>query len=254
MWSIAPQTDPTPLSPSEPERQTLGDPSTRFDAQVADVVSCCRRLYARGLVAGAEGNVSVRLSDGSILITATGVDKATIEPRQVLRCHINGTQCDDVSPLSRAPNVPLRDGPLRPSSEVQMHICIYAARPDVMAVVHAHPPVATGFAAAHRGIPANVLPELPVVIGPVALVPYGRPGSPALPDAMRAFVADHEVFLLANHGVTTVGRSLVDATMRMEGVEQAARILLSAELLGGAMPLPAHEAAMLSIKPTSDLP
>ena len=229
-----------------PDRDRSTRESAGLAAQVEAVVACCRRLHARGLVAGAEGNVSVRLLDGSILITATGADKATIESGQVLRCYEDGTLCDNDASLACASGVPLRDGPSRPSSEVQMHIGIYAARPDVKAVVHAHPPVATGFAAAHRTIPANVLPELPVVVGPVALVPYGRPGTSALPDAIRAFVADHEVFLLANHGVTTVGRSLADATMRMESVEQAARILLSAELLGGAKPLPNEESDALS--------
>ncbi len=190
--------------------------------------------------------MSVRLPDGSFLITATGVDKATIEPHQVLRCYEDGTVCDNHPASGCATGDPLRDGLFRPSSEVQMHICMYDVRPDVMAVVHAHPPVATGFAAAHRALPANVLPEVPVVIGPIALVPYGRPGTSALPDVIRAFAADHEVFLLANHGVTTVGRSLADAMMRMESTEQAARILLSAELLGGAKPLPRDESNALA--------
>ena len=126
-----------------------------------------------------------------------------------------------------------------------MHCAVYAARPEVAAVVHAHPPVATGYAAAGRSLPANVLPELPVVVGPVALVPYGRPGTDALPDALRPFLAEHQAFLLANHGVTTVGTSLEDAMLRMESVEQAARILLVAHHLGGARPLPQGEVEAL---------
>jgi len=121
--------------------------------------------------------------------------------------------------------------------------------------VHAHPPAATGFAAAGRGLPADVLPELPVVVGPVALVPYARPGTQALADAIAQCAPDHEVFLLANHGVTAVGHSLSDAVLRLESVEQAARILLVATLLGGAVPLPPGEAAALaSLRPSRELP
>ena len=127
-----------------------------------------------------------------------------------------------------------------------MHLAIYDARPDVRAVVHAHPPTATGFASAGRTVRADVLPEVPVVVGPIALVPYGRPGTVALPDAIRPFIAAHEVFLLANHGVTTVGRTLTDAITRLESVEQAARILLAAELLGGPQGLPEGEGQALA--------
>ena len=127
-----------------------------------------------------------------------------------------------------------------------MHRCIYALRPDIRAVVHAHPPVATGFAAAGRMIPSNVLPELPAVVGPVALVPYARPGTPALADAMKPWVPSHDVFLLANHGVTAIGASLSAALARMESVEQGARSILVAELLGGAQSLPVGEAEALA--------
>ena len=134
-----------------------------------------------------------------------------------------------------------------------MHVACYAARSDIQAIVHAHPPAATGFAAAGVPLPANVLPELPVVLGPIALVPYGRPGTPALPLAMLPFLPGHDVFLLANHGVTAVGRSVEEAVVRMESVEQAARILVVARLLGGAQPLsPAEAAALASLHPRDE--
>jgi L-fuculose-phosphate aldolase len=126
-----------------------------------------------------------------------------------------------------------------------MHLACYRARPDVGAIVHAHPPVATGFAAAGRGLPDDVLPELPVVVGPIALVPYGRPGTPALSEAMAPFMAEHQVFLLANHGVTVMGSSLEVALQRIESVEQGARIVLVAQLLGGAQRLDADEVRAL---------
>jgi L-fuculose-phosphate aldolase len=210
------------------------------------IADACRRLHARGLLAGAEGNVSVLLPDGDLLITRTGADKATVTAADVVVVHGTGPLHHDGADAGDRRDGSGRDITRRPSSEVGMHRACYAARGDVRAVVHAHPPAASGFATAGIGLPADVLPELPVVVGPVALVPYGRPGTPALEEAMAPFLASHEAFLLANHGVTTLGRSLEDALLRMESVEQAARILLAARLLGGSQHLDASEAAALS--------
>ncbi|WP_373069247.1 class II aldolase/adducin family protein [Gemmatimonas sp.] len=216
-----------------------------LDAQIM-LAAACRRLHARGLLAGAEGNLSCRLSNGDLLVTASGVDKGAIDHIHVLRVHADGTLCHEERGDAPPGDPPARDTARRPSSELGMHLACYAARADVQAIVHAHPPAATGFAAAGIPLPADVLPELPVVVGPIALVPYGRPGTPALADAMRPFLAAHDVFLLANHGVTTVGRSIEDALLRMETVEQSARILAIAHLLGGARSLPPAEASVLA--------
>jgi len=216
-----------------------------LDAQIM-LAAACRRLHARGLLAGAEGNLSCRLPNGDLLVTASGVDKGAIDHTHVLRVHADGTLCHE-GRGNALPGDPLtRDTARRPSSELGMHLACYAARADVQAIVHAHPPAATGFAVAGIPIPANVLPELLVVLGPVALVPYGRPGTPALASAMRPYFAAHDVFLLANHGVTAVGRSIEEALLRMESVEQSARILTVARLLGGARALPPSEAAELA--------
>jgi L-fuculose-phosphate aldolase len=209
------------------------------------IAAACRRLHARGLLAGAEGNVSVLREDGDLLITRTGVDKAAITAADVLVVHGAGPLHHDRAGAGAPRDDAGRDNAWRPSSEAGMHRACYAARGDVRAVVHAHPPVASGFATAGIGLPDDVLPELPVVVGPVALVPYGRPGTPALERAMAPFLASHDAFLLANHGVTTVGRTLDDALLRMESVEQAARILLVARLLGGEQRLAASEATAL---------
>lgn len=225
------------------------DGTASIAEQAEALAAACRRLHARGLLAGAEGNLSVRLTDGTLLVTASGVDKARIHAGQVLRVHADGSPCHEqphVHAECDASGTSRGDTPLRASSELGMHLAIYAARAHVHAVVHAHPPVATGFAAAGLELPANVLPELPVVVGPVALVPYGRPGTPALAQAMIPYLATHEAFLLANHGVTAVGRSLSDAVLRMESVEQAARIVAVARLLGGERLLPPGEAAALA--------
>lgn len=208
-----------------------------------EIAAACRRLHARGLLAGAEGNISVRLADGSLLVTPSAVDKGTIRGEAML--HLGGPERHEEPPRPSV-GAPSRDSARRPSSELEMHLRCYAARPEIGAVVHAHPPAATAFATAGRPLPADVLPELPVVVGPVALVPYGRPGTPALGDAMAPFLAGHDAFLLANHGVTTVGRTLTDALLRMETVEQGARILLGAALLGGARALDPAEAEALA--------
>lgn len=221
-------------------------------AAAAALALACQRLHARGLLAGAEGNLSVRLRNGDLLVTPSGVDKATVQASQMLRLYADGALRHDGMLASSNSDAKTGDSIGRPSSELGMHLACYAARPDVGAVVHAHPPVATGFATAGRTLPANVLPEVPVVVGPIALVPYGRPGTPALAAAMAPFVEGHEVFLLANHGVTAVGTSLTDALLRMESVEQAARILFVAQGLGGANTLDATETeALMALSPTA---
>ena len=128
-----------------------------------------------------------------------------------------------------------------------MHLRIYQKRRDVAAVVHAHPPTATGFAVAGEGLLAPVLPELMLLTGPVPLVPYGQPGTDALADQLDPFLTDHDAFLLANHGATTVGRTLEEALHRMETLEHGARILLAARVLGRVNELPSQSAAALRL-------
>lgn len=198
------------------------------EAVAEALAAAARRLHARGLLAGGEGNLSCRLPDGSLLVSAAGADKGALTAQDVVRMDGDGR-------VLRAA------AGRRPSSEVGMHLALYAARPDVGAVVHAHPPAATGFATAGVPLPDDVLPEVPTLLGTVALVPYGRPGTPALAAAMAPFVAGHQAFLLANHGATTVGTTLAQAVVRMESLEQAARILVAARVLGGAQRLPPGE-------------
>ncbi len=215
------------------------------------IVEACRRLHARGLIAGTEGNVSVRLDAEFMLITPSGADKATLEARDILRAPLlPGPNRHSLVTQVTSTDGKERDSSGRASSEIEMHQTCYALRSDVYAVVHAHPPAATGMATAGRGLPSNLVPELPVVVGPVALVPYGRPGTPALSAVLLPVLFTHEVFLLANHGVTTVGRTLNEAMQRMESTEQAARIAVVAELMGGAQTLPKDEVnALVALHP-----
>ena len=195
-----------------------------------DIVRVCRRLYERGLIAGPDGNVSVRISREHILITPRGFSKAEVEEHDLVLVTLDGTRIG---------------GRHEASSEVAMHLAAYRAREDVGAVVHAHPPVATGFAVAGLGLSGNVLPELAVQVGEVPFVPYATPGTEALPDAMAPWLPNYDAFLLANHGATTLGRTLTEAHQRMECVEHSANILLTARLLGRVNALGAEDARVL---------
>lgn len=182
-----------------------------------EIVTVCQRLYARGLIAGPDGNVSVRVAPDRILVTPAGMSKVDVQAADLIELSIDGKQ--------------LR-GATRASSEVQLHLRIYRRRPDVQAVVHAHPPTATGFSVAGESFDACVLPEMIFQVGWVPLVPYATPGTEALADAFEPFLAQHDAFLMANHGATTIGPTLTVAHQRMESLEHSARILLTARLLG----------------------
>ena len=182
-----------------------------------EIVRVCRRLYERGLIAGPDGNVSVRIARDHVVATPRGFSKADVEEHDLVLLTLEGTKIG---------------GKHEASSEIAMHLAAYRARPDVFAVVHAHPPVATAFAVSGQGLPGDVLPELAIQVGEVPLVPYATPGTDALPDAMKPFLPNYDAFLLANHGVTTLGRTLMEAHQRMESVEHSANILLTARLLG----------------------
>lgn len=185
----------------------------------AEIVRVCHRLYERGLIAGAEGNVSARIAGDVILATPAGACKGDVDVDDLVEVRLDGMAV-------RAQQAP--------STEIAMHLRIYRRRTDVKAVVHAHPPTATGFAVAGQSLMEPLLPELISVTGPVPLVPYGQSGTDALANELDPFLDDHNAFLLANHGVTTVGRTLDEAQFRMETLEQGARILLVArELRGG---------------------
>jgi L-fuculose-phosphate aldolase len=183
----------------------------------AEIVRVCRRLYERGLIAGPDGNVSARLEDGSILVTPSALSKVDV-------C------ADDLVIVDSVGRV--LDGQRRPSSELRMHLRIYARRSDVRAVVHAHPPTATGFAVAGESFMAPVLPEVILQMRVVPLVGYATPGTDALADLFDPLLDNHDAFLMANHGATTLGATLEQAHQRMESLEHAARILLVAKTLG----------------------
>ena len=202
----------------------------RREQAAREIVRVCRRLYERGLVAGPDGNVSVRLGDGSILATPAGMSKVDVEPDDLVVVDARGT---------------VLHGSRAPSSELRMHLRIYQVRVDVHAVVHAHPPTATGFAVAGESFVAPVLPEVILQMGEVPLVRYATPGTDALADCIEPLAARHDALLLANHGATTMGPTLAVAHQRMESLEHAAKILLTARMLGRVNELSPDEANAL---------
>jgi len=186
---------------------------------------CCRQLAAQGLIAGRDGNLSVRLGADRVLVTPSGLIKSLLEPADMVEVDLAGR--------------PRKRGTRKPTSELDLHLRILRHRPDVHAVVHAHPPAATGFAVAGEEIPGNLLPELIFVVGPVPLVPFGMPGTPELGRRIVPYIEDprHQALLLANHGAVTMGRTLDEAWIRMETLEHGARIILAARRIGQPQPL-----------------
>jgi L-fuculose-phosphate aldolase len=191
---------------------------------------CCRQLAAHGLIAGQDGNLSVRLAPDRALVTPSGLIKALVAPSDMVEVDLAGRP---------------RRGKRKPTSELDLHLRILRHRRDVGAVVHAHPPTATGFAVAGEGFDTFVLPELIFLIGRVPLVPYGTPGTPELGDRVEPYLEGHEALLLANHGAVTFGATLDQAWIRMETLEHAARILWTARTLGRVTPLDQTSVARL---------
>jgi len=182
-----------------------------------EIVRYGRLLHQTGLVAATDGNLSVRLDDGNILCTPTAMSKGLLEPQDLVI----------VDPHGRKLN-----GSRGVSSEIAMHILIYQKRRDVGGIVHAHPPTATGFAAAGLALDRALCAELIVTLGSVPLASYETPGTPELAEALAPLVGDHDAILMANHGVVTYGVDLSNAYMNMETVEHFAKVALVTHLLG----------------------
>jgi L-fuculose-phosphate aldolase len=184
----------------------------------ADIVEVGRRLYARGYTASNDGNISVRLDAGRLLMTPSGVCKGFMSPDMMCITDLDGRKLA---------------GDRVPSSEMQMHLEVYRRRQDVNAVVHAHPPIATGFAVAGVPLDRAVLAEVVTTLGSVPIAEYATPSTKELPEAVRQYVQAHDGMLLANHGALTLGKDLFAAYFKMETIEHFANISLVARLLGG---------------------
>ena len=190
----------------------------QFEERIrADIVEIGRRLHDRGFVASNDGNISVRLDDHRLLTTPTGVSKGFMTPDMMVTTDLTGRRLT---------------GDREPSSEILMHLAVYEHRPEINAVVHAHPPTATGFAVAGIPLDRAVLAEVVTTLGSIPIADYGTPSTSELADAVRQYIRAHDGLLLANHGALTVAHELFPAYYKMETVEHFARISLVARQLG----------------------
>ncbi len=197
------------------------------DADLIDeLLDVCHRLHRAGMVAANDGNVSAACDDGNLITSVTNVSKGAMTARHVVKVDRQGN--------------PLEEGK-KPSSELPMHLAIYRDRPDIKAVVHAHPPYATGFAAAGLALDKCVLPEIVMTLGSIPLAEYGTPSTEEVPEAVSKWIGQADAVLLANHGAVTVGRTLMEAFYRMERIEHYAKICFIARQLGGERVLSPEE-------------
>jgi len=191
-----------------------------------DIVQIGRLVFQKGWVAANDGNITIRLDAERILATPTATCKGMMTADDLIVLDYKGNKIS---------------GRKQGTSEIAMHLKIYEMRPEVRAVVHAHPPVATGYATAGRSLSDALLPEVIIGLGCVPLAAYGLPGTAALTEPMVPLIPKYDALLMANHGAVCYGEDVFQAYFRMETMEHFARIALVAELLGGAKVLPRTE-------------
>jgi len=206
----------------------------RIETLRAEIVAYSHRIHGNGWVANHDGNLTARLADERLLCTPTAVSKGDVEPGWLIVVDEDNT---------------VIEGTRRAFSELQLHRAAFEARPDISVVLHAHPPTACGFAVAGVPLDHPMMPEAVVSLGPeIPLVPYHRPGDPALSVAIGDALQRADVVLLERHGVLSVGGGFEQAYLRMELVEHLAKIALAARQLGHARLLPKSEIEALSKK------
>jgi L-fuculose-phosphate aldolase len=201
-----------------------------------------RRIYDKGFVAANDGNISVKLPDGTFLCTPTGVSKGFMTPDML--CRVDGAG----NVLGTAQN-------LKPSSEILMHLRVYGERSDVTAVVHAHPPYATSYAIANIPLCGKIMPEAVIMLGCVPIARYGTPSTREIPDAVAPFLPHFDAVLLANHGALSFGMDLLTAYHKMESMEFYAQLSYLSHNLGGAKELtPEQVSGLYEVRRQFNLP
>lgn len=195
-----------------------------------------RRIARLGYAPGTSGNLSVRLDATRLLLTPTGVSKAMVRAADMVVTDLQGR---------------LLMGTRRVTSEVGMHLAIYSRRPDVHAVIHAHPPIATAFSCCGRGLDEPLCQEAVMTVGSIPLACYATTGTDEVAASLEPWVDSHDAILLENHGAVTAGTApagsenraavgaiaILDAFLKMETMEHIAQVALVAHQLGTAQPL-----------------
>ncbi len=204
--------------------------------QLAEV---CRLAYTRGLLCGVEGNLSIRLSEHRLLSTPAGTCKGRLDPSDMVLTDLSGEAIASDHQGKKAQQ------PARPSTELKMHLVVYRKRPDISAIVHAHPSTAIGFTVAGLSLEKCILPEIVCTFGTIPTAPYATPSTDEVPDSIQDLVDNHDAMLLDHHGALTMGGDIWQAFYKMEMLESYARTMLVAHLLGGARPLAACQVKKL---------
>jgi len=201
-----------------------------YQAEKELICQIGKLLYDRGYVAANDGNISVRVGE-HLVMTPSGVSKGRMTPEMLLVTDLEGN---------------VLEGNRHPTSEGKMHLAVYRHRPDVQAVVHAHPPVSTAFAACRKGLETPYLAELVVGLGTVPCTrSFAMLSTEEVPESVVPYLPEHNAVLLANHGALTWGATLWDAFDRMETVEHTAKILMNIQTIGGGVPLAEEQVAQL---------
>jgi L-fuculose-phosphate aldolase len=214
------------MSP-HPAASSWTDEEARLRQAICNIGALC---YQRSYIVGADGNISARLSDGSILITPAGAMKGFLEPQHMAKVNLQGHTVDG--------------GP-KASTEVGIHLVAYQERPEMRAVVHAHPPHAVAMTIAGIDMQVPFIPEIVVTIGGVPTADFGTPGTPELAESIREILRCSDTVVMTNHGSVTIGSNLMDAYKKLDMVEHSARILWLAHTVGHAKPLPPEYVAKL---------
>ena len=189
-----------------------------------------KMLHDHGLIAATDGNISVRLNKAEVLVTPTCISKGMMSVDDLVVVDMHGRRISGFRDVT---------------SEIAMHMTIYCMRPDVNAIVHAHPPTATGFAACGLALDQALISEVLLSLGSVPLAHYATPGTSELSAALEPYIPEHDAVLMANHGVVTYGSDLMTAYMNMETVEHFAKIALVVKQLGCERPLPQEQVTKL---------
>jgi L-fuculose-phosphate aldolase len=202
------------------QKRGWSDEEARLRNAICEIGKLC---YARGYIVAADGNISARLADGTIIVTPTGAMKGFLSPENLAKVDMQGR--------------PVDNGP-RASSEIGIHLVSYQERPDMRAVLHCHPPHAVAMTIAGIDLQTPIIPEIIVTIGGIPTAPYGTPGTPELPESIRKIVKCSDTLVMQNHGSVTLGANLLDAYKKLDMLEHTAKILWLAHCVGKVNALP----------------